>query len=188
MKKLFIPIIFATTLLLSLASCKSQQKVVINREVNSKNDGKMLLGPQSLDKFRTEPYSNWFSQEYDDYQLDEKAINELKKEKLNSFHIITFVGTWCGDSHREFPRLIKILDAIKYPKDKLKIIAVNRKKESPSGEEGLFIIQRVPTIILKKYGKEIGRITEMPSSGYIERDLVEITKKYDSSVKDLLKK
>ena len=65
--------------------------------------------------------------------------------------------------------------------------AVNRKKEAPSGEEGPFNIQKVPTIIVQKYGKEIGRIIESPQSGYLEKDLVEILKKDDSSFKDLLK-
>ncbi|WP_283250772.1 hypothetical protein [Chryseobacterium capnotolerans] len=35
---------------------------------------------------------------------------------------------------------------------------------------------------MKQYGKELGRIVEMPTSGYIERDLAEILKKNDSSV------
>ena len=82
---------------------------------------------------------------------------------------------------------MKILEELKYPEQKLTIIAVNRKKESPSGEEGVYNIQKVPTIILKKYGKEIGRIVESPKSGYLERDLLEIIKKNNSSIKDLLK-
>ena len=92
------------------------------------------------------------------------------------------MGTWCEDSHRDFPRLMKILEAANYPENKLNIIAVNRKKESPTGDESLYNIQKVPTIILKRYGKEVGRIIEMPTTGYIERDLVQILKKNDSSV------
>ena len=64
----------------------------------------------------------------------------------------------------------------------VKIVAVNRKKESPTGEEVKYNIQKVPTIIVERYGKEIGRIIEMPASGYIERDLVEILKKNNHSV------
>ena len=77
---------------------------------------------------------------------------------------------------------MKILEAVSYPENKLNIIAVNRKKESPTGDESLYNLQKVPTIILKRYGKEVGRIIEMPTTGYIERDLVEILKKNDSSV------
>lgn len=175
--KIIKSILVAPTLLFLLTSCVSQSKVVVNREVETKNDGKMLLGLQTLDKFSEEPYATWFNQEYQNYQVDAATINQLKKEKLGSYQIIAMVGTWCEDSHREIPRLVKILDELKYPKDKLKIIALNRKKESPNGEEGQYIIQKVPTFILKKYGKEIGRIVESPKTGYIERDFLEIIKK-----------
>lgn len=185
--KYFTKILLTTgTLFLALQSCNSQ-KIVINREVETTNDGKMLLGYQSKSQLLNEPYSNWYVREHDEYVLDQKTIAELKKEKLNSYNLTVVLGTWCPDSHREVPRLFKILEALKYPENKMTIIAVNRKKEAPSGEEGPFNIQRVPTIIVQKYGKEIGRIIETPKTGYIERDLLEIIKKDNSSLKDLLK-
>ncbi len=182
MKKLII----AAITILSLWSCETN-KVVVNRQVESKNDGQMLLGTQTKDQFLKEPFSDWYSKEHEEYTLDEAAMVELKKAKLKSYQITTVLGTWCEDSHREFPRMMKILEAAGFPTEKLTIIAVNRKKESPEGEEGKFNIQKVPTFIIKKYGREVGRIIEMPKSGYLERDLVEILKKDDSSVKDLFK-
>ena len=169
-------ILTASTLFLALQSCQSQ-KIVVNREVETTNDGKMLLGHQTKNQLLKEPYSEWYVKEHDEYALDQKTITELKKEKLNSYNIILVMGTWCEDSHREVPRFFKILEELKYPDGKLTIIAVNRKKEAPNGEEGRFNIQKVPTIIVQKYGKEIGRITESPSTGYLERDLLEILKK-----------
>ncbi|UMQ42641.1 thioredoxin family protein [Chryseobacterium sp. Y16C] len=160
----------------------SAQKVVVNREVETTNDGKMLLGNQLKDQFLKAPYADWYVKEHDEYAMDQKAINDLKKDKINSYNITVFMGTWCEDSHRDFPRLMKILEEVKYPENKLTIIAVNRKKESPTGDEGRYNIQKVPTIIVEKYGKEIGRIIEMPTTGYIERDLVNILKKDDQSV------
>ncbi|MDO5615900.1 MAG: thioredoxin family protein [Cruoricaptor ignavus] len=185
--KIVKTIISATFLFALLQSCQAQ-KVVVNREVETQTDGKMLLGRQTADQFLQEPYSDWYNQEYNDYQIDEQALRDLKKIKFNSHLLTVFVGTWCGDSHREFPRLMKILDELKFPKEKITIIGVNRKKESPAGEEGLYNIQKVPTIIVKKYGKELGRIIEFPKSGYIEKDLVEIARKRDTSISDLIKK
>lgn len=178
MKK--ISILLGIIALISINSCA--ERVIVNREVESKKDGKMLLGTQTLDQFKQEPFKNWFDEEYNRYQVDQSSLAELRKEKLNSYNLVVFVGSWCEDSHREFPRLIKILDALKYNSEKMQIIAVNRKKEAPAGEEGLYNITRVPTIIVKKYGKEIGRITEMPETGYLERDLLNILKKDNSSL------
>jgi thiol-disulfide isomerase/thioredoxin len=183
----FKKIIFTvSTLFFALQSCESQ-KTVVNREVETTNDGKMLLGNQTKDQLLKAPYREWYKKEHDEYTLDQKSIAELKKEKLNSYKITLVMGTWCEDSHREVPRFFKILEAIEYPENKLTMIAVNRQKEAPSGEEGPLNIQRVPTIIVQKYGKEIGRIIESPSTGYLERDLLEILKKDNTSLKDLIK-
>ncbi|MDR6462083.1 thioredoxin family protein [Chryseobacterium sediminis] len=181
MKK-FITNIVAFSSLFLAAQQLSAQKVVVNREVETQKDGKMLLGNQLKEQFLKAPYADWYVKEHDEYALDQKAVSELKKEKIGTYDMIVFMGTWCEDSHRDFPRLMKILEAVNYPENKLNIIAVNRKKESPTGDESLYNLQKVPTIILKRYGKEIGRIVEMPTTGYIERDLVEILKKNDSSV------
>lgn len=181
MKKLITKIFVALAFFVATEQINAQ-KVVVNREVETTEEGKMLLGHQLKDQFLKEPYSTWFVKERDEYALDQNAIKELKKSKLTSYELIVFIGTWCEDSHRDFPRLMKILDELKYPEGKLTIIAVNRKKESPTGDESLHNVQKVPTIIVQKYGKEIGRIIEMPTTGYIERDLVDILKKDDSSV------
>ncbi|PXW17908.1 MULTISPECIES: thioredoxin [unclassified Chryseobacterium] len=181
MKK-FITNIVAFSSLFLAAQQVTAQKVVVNREVETQNDGKMLLGNQLKEQFLKAPYADWYVKEHDEYVLDQKAVSDLKKEKIGTYDIIVFIGTWCEDSHRDFPRLMKILEAVSYPDSKLNIIAVNRKKESPTGDESLYNLQKVPTIILKRYGKEVGRIIEMPTTGYIERDLVQILKKNDSSV------
>lgn len=181
MKKIIKSILVVSGLFLAFQQL-SAQKVVVGREVETTEDGKMLLGNQLKEKFLEAPYSDWYVKEHDEYALDQKAINELKKAKINSYNLVVFMGTWCEDSHRDFPRLMKILEEVKYPESKLTIIAVNRKKESPTGDEVRYNVQRVPTIIVERYGKEIGRIIEMPTTGYVERDLVEILKKDDQSV------
>jgi thiol-disulfide isomerase/thioredoxin len=186
MKNKFIPLflILAT----GLFSHINAQKVVVNREVETEKDGKMLLGMQLREQFEKAPYADWYSPEYKEYQTDKTTLPLLKKQKINTYQILAIVGTWCEDSQRDLPRLMKILDELKYPMNKLSLLAVNRKRESPTGEEGLYNIQKVPTIIVFKYGKEIGRIVEVPKSGWLERDLLEILQKDDSSFKELFKK
>lgn len=188
MKKFLFNICLVSGLFLAMQSCQAQ-KVVLNREVETSTGEKMLLGDQSADQFKKEPYSTWYQPGYDTYIPDAEAMAKIKKEKINSYEIIIFLGTWCGDSHNNFPKMMKILDEAKYNTKKLKIVTVNRQKQSPTGEESLFNIQKVPTLIVKKYGKEIGRIIENPTSGFIEKDLVEILQKDNTNaVKDLFKK
>ncbi|MBM7420006.1 MULTISPECIES: TlpA family protein disulfide reductase [Chryseobacterium] len=187
-KKIITNIFTLSVLTLSMQQFNAQ-KVVVNREVETTNDGKMLLGNQLKEQFLKEPYSEWYAKEFNEYALDQKAVGELRKKNITSYNLIVFIGTWCEDSHRDFPRLMKILEEAKYPDSRLTIIAVNRKKESPTGDEVKYNVSKVPTIIVEKYGKEIGRIIEMPTTGYVERDLVEILKKDDGSVlKEIFKK
>ncbi len=105
---------------------------MVNREVTTEKDGKMLLGHQLKEQFLKAPYADWYVKEHDEYALDQKAISELKKERLGSYDVIVFMGTWCEDSHRDFPRLTRILEEVGYPENKMTIIAVNRKKNLPA--------------------------------------------------------
>ena len=52
-------------------------------EVTTTNDGKMLLGNQLKEQFVKEPYSEWHTKEFNEYALDQKAVGELKKNKIN---------------------------------------------------------------------------------------------------------
>ena len=167
--------------LVLFAFCSSiacyKEKEIYNRSVETEKYGKMLLGRQTKSQLRQEPFNSWFDEEYNSYEYDPQVLKELKKNNLNTCHITVFFGTWCGDTHRELPRLIKVLDAAKFPEEKLTLIAVNRKIETPNGEDVPYNIRRVPTIIVKKYGKEAGRIIEMTQSSSIETDLLNIIKK-----------
>ena len=94
-----------TLIILGMALNSCAQKVIINREIDTPEYGKMLLGSQSLNQFQKEPYKAWYDENYTIYPIDKTALEGLKKGKINSYNIIVFLGTWCGDSKRNFPRL-----------------------------------------------------------------------------------
>ena len=83
------------------------------------------------------------------------------------------MGTWCGDSKRETPRLYKILDAVNFNYDNFTLITVSPQKITPSGFEKGFNIIRVPTIIFYKKGKEMGRFVEFAQES-LEKDMLAI--------------
>ena len=86
--------------------------------------------------------------------------------------VTVFLGTWCGDSRREVPRFWKALDlsgadapfAIHY-------IGVDRQKKEPSAPVTNNDIRYVPTFIVHREGREVGRIVEESPQG-IEKDLL----------------
>ncbi|MGB1043226.1 MAG: thioredoxin domain-containing protein [Tenacibaculum sp.] len=158
---------------------------VVGQQVNfTTTDAKgnpILLGKTNKDAFKNESFS-WFNINYNNYLTNDKVINHLK-DSLNNSTIKVFYGSWCGDSKRELPKFYKVIDEVDFDKNKLEVIAVDKKPEayktSPNGEEKGLNIHRVPTFIFYKNNKEIGRIVESPKQDF-ERDIFAITsqKKY----------
>ena len=83
-----------------------------------------------------------------------------------------YLGTWCGDSRREVTRLWKAIDmagsALPF---EIEYVGVDRAKQAPGGLLDGIDLQYVPTFVVKRNGREVGRIIESPPSGSIERDL-----------------
>ena len=87
------------------------------------------------------------------------------------------MGTWCGDSKREVPRLLKILDYCNVRPEQIKIIMVSNAdsmyKQSPTHEDRGLNITRVPTLIVYEGTTEMNRFVEYPVES-LEKDLVKI--------------
>lgn len=159
-----------------LCSYKIQAQT-INTEIT--NDGSPYLLGKIDKKGLTSPnYNTWFSKGYNDYQPDKILTNKISKQ-LKEYHILVFLGTWCGDSRREVPRLYKVLETAKYPMQQLTVVALSGKpkmyKQSPNHEEKGLHIKRVPTIIFYKNEKEVNRIVESPVES-LEQDMLAIFK------------
>jgi len=153
------------------------QSKSINKEVENRNGSKKLLGPINRKGLTTVPCVGWFRNGYENYEVNDETLKGLSPKKLDGIQIQAFMGTWCGDSKREIPRLYKTLDAMGFQEKNLQVIAVDNApkayKQSPSHEEEGLNVHRVPTIILYQKGKEIGRIVESPVTS-LEKDLAAI--------------
>src|SRR5690606_35805883 len=167
MKKTLILVL----LTLFMVSCEGPY--IFNRTVKLADGNKMLLGGVDRQAFAQEPFSKWFNEGYDAYQTNPEMIKEFKG-KLKRYRIEVFIGSWCSDSQREYPRLMKILDEAKFPEARMVTYAVNESKKSFYSEEIGKDIRFVPTIIFYKGGKEVGRIVESPVSGSLEEDILMI--------------
>lgn len=152
----------------------------LNQVTKDARGREKMLGEITKKGFTQNSFDKWFTPNYEAYQPDEKIIKKLKR-KLKKYTITVFMGTWCGDSKREVPKLYKILEAANFPESKLRVIGLNngRKqyKQGPNGEEKGMNIHRVPTVIVyNRKGKEVGRIVEHPVES-LEADLLKICRK-----------
>jgi len=132
----------------------------------------MLVGLSNRGGLQQDPFSVWFNKEYGAYTLNKEAVQVINNDSEN-LSIMLFMGTWCGDSRREVPRIYRILDAVNFDESRLTLINMDREKNSPDGEETGLNIHYVPTLILYKNSSEIGRVIESPIQS-LEEDMAAI--------------
>ncbi len=170
---------YTLLILLSFLSTNCIQERVMNRVVKYDYNGqteRLLVGEFDKNQLNGQYFKDWYEPEYNDYKVDEALSNQLKKYS-KKYTIDVFMGTWCPDSKREVPALIKILETIKFPDGRVNFYGLNRDKKSFYGEELNKDVRYVPTIIVYEKRKEIGRIVESPVSGSLEEDLLMIFSK-----------
>jgi thiol-disulfide isomerase/thioredoxin len=119
-------------------------------------------------------FGTYYKLEYEDYQLNDSLV-KLIGNNINKFDITIVFGSWCSDSEQQVPHFYKLLDQAGYDDSKLKIIAVNRQKKAEEVHIEDLQIELVPTFIMYKNDKEVGRIVETPVET-LEEDLWQIIK------------
>ncbi len=117
--------------------------------------------------------SKWFLPEYNQYVFDSSSVNYLRTKIDSTVYIDVVFGTWCSDSKREIPRLMRILDEINFDKSRLKLISLDRNKGAGLIDISNYNIKLIPTIIIKRGNTEIGRIIEA-AVDTIEEDLLKV--------------
>jgi thiol-disulfide isomerase/thioredoxin len=97
----------------------------------------------------------------------------LIRSVQSGIDVTIFFGGWCGDSKRQVPHFLKLADESGIPASRIRLYALDRTKKSDDGLTDKFRIERIPTFIFLKDGKEIGRITESPTTT-LEGDVLTI--------------
>lgn len=142
-------------------------------------DGKPILirahpgatGEMTMDKlWETVPV--WRS-EMENYKPNDQAVAAIKTNDKETLVTLAF-GTWCPDSKNYVPRLIKALSAAANGKIQIKLVGIDNQFHEPVATVQPRRITNVPTVIVERGGREIGRIVETPAAGTMEEDLAAI--------------
>lgn len=169
-------IIILVILMIAFPLATSAQETSYNLETESISErvNKILNGPISKEGLQKIPYKIWFNTNYKTYIVDTNTLKNIKRRKLKDLKILVFMGTWCHDSNREIPRLMRICEELGIS-DQLELYGVDVDKTSQQGREKGYNIKNTPTIILMRDGKEIARIIEEPEISF-EQDFEKILK------------
>lgn len=101
-----------------------------------------------------------FSDIYQQYQPSAAEISAAKS--LSGKSLVVLFGTWCHDSEREIPRLLKLLDLSGVKLASLSLHGINYNKQEPTNLHRQYELRYSPTIILLQGENELGRIVEKP--------------------------
>ena len=129
---------------------------------------KNILGDTTTDiLFKQYPI---FKSKYKSYEVN--TMYDLSI--IRDMDFVIMFGTWCHDSKREVPRMLRILDSAGVRTEQISLIGVDTNKEEPKGQEKTYNLRNTPTLILLKNGEEVGRIIERPNVS-LEADLIGLT-------------
>ena len=83
------------------------------------------------------------------------------------------MGTWCDDSRLLVPQFLRVMDKLKFKKNKIEFIGLDHEKNSPYNHDEIYEIVNVPTIIFYKDDTEFNRIVELTIET-LEKDILSI--------------
>lgn len=115
----------------------------------------------------------WYAQSQSYYNPDTATLNAFERVK-GKVQFVVFGGTWCEDTQFVLPKFFKIQEKSGMPDDAVTFFGVNREKRSLGSISSAFNVTLVPTIIVMKEGKEIGRVVEYGKTGKWDKELVDI--------------
>jgi thiol-disulfide isomerase/thioredoxin len=162
------------TAILFLFVLNLSAQTVYETSVDPKNPTvKILKGVITKYILENDSSFNWYASSQSIYMPDTAIVTVLKKAK-DSVQFILFGGTWCDDTQYILPKFFKLQEASGIDDNAISFFAVDRDKKTSGNIADAFHITNVPTIIVMKDGKELGRVIEYGKTGYWDKELADI--------------
>ena len=161
-------------LLVIFMSCKNSNPKNKNNDLIDKDIEYIdLIGDFKRKDLTKLPYDSWFTENYNNYELDIETADKIKKLLNRKLSIKVIMGTWCSDSRENVPGFFKLMDYLKFSNRKIQLIGLDVDKKNPKQDESKYEIINVPTFIFYRDGEEINRIVELTIES-IEKDILKI--------------
>lgn len=160
----------AGLLLLSIAGF-SQTQYEVNPDPNHPEQ-KILKGIINKTLVKNDTAYKWYASNQKGYNPDTSIIGTLQRD--NSVKYIVFGGTWCGDTQSILPKFFMLQEKANIADDRITLFGTDRQKQTIGNIGAAMNITNVPTIIVMKNGKEIGRVVEYGKTGKWDKELADI--------------
>jgi thiol-disulfide isomerase/thioredoxin len=172
--------IIVLTAFIFLLSCSTQNKASKSATAyqsyrisyDSKNR-KVLRGLITRADIENDTAFGWFKKNYNLGRPDADAVTAFKQH-AQDFQTLIFAGTWCPDTQNLLPQFYRLADAAGYADSNVSLIGVDNSKVTFDNLQRTFHLVDVPTFIIMKNGKEVGRVVEYGESGEAMKELGKI--------------
>lgn len=138
-------------------------------------EARILNGIISKYLLQNDESFNWYSPNQTGYTPDTSILNIMERSK-DKVQFIVFGGTWCDDTRFILPKFFKLQEQSGVNDKNITFFGVNRHKQTLGNIADALRITNVPTIIVMKDGKEIGRVVEYGKTGKWDKELADIIK------------
>jgi thiol-disulfide isomerase/thioredoxin len=160
---------------LSIHACRDADAASGEKAMNEPKD---IAGPITRQELEAKNFSWMKEGEATEKKRLSSADAEMKKKlaalgkKLGATDVEAYVASWCPDTHEQLPVFLSTLDASGAKPKSLKLFALDKRKTYP-GYANERNIERIPTFVFLRDGKEVGRFVETPKKTVLD-DLNEI--------------
>lgn len=185
--KAFIGALFITTLVWQACAQTSSQgaqagtaapALHLYQTLPDAEETKLLRGIITKADILTDTSFGWYQKNLQYFKPNTEAVAAIKP-KVGQVQIVLFAGTWCHDSQQILPKYLSTLEAAGFNEEQLTIIACDRAKTTIANLHRAFNITNVPTLVLLKNGKEVGRIVEYGNTALMDAELATLFKKVE---------
>lgn len=131
---------------------------------------KVIRGLINKYQIQNDTAFKWYGPGQGGYSPDTATLNAFERAK-GKYQLVIFGGTWCEDTQFILPKFFKLQEKSGFPDDAITMFGVNRAKTSLGNITKAFNITLVPTFIVMKDGKEIGRVVEYGKTGKWDKEI-----------------
>jgi len=163
MKKILVSVLL-------FVSLYSSAQTEISRDASGH---KIVKGFMSKKDISSDTAFAWYAQNLNGFTPNADAVKRYAANK-DSVNFIVFGGTWCGDTQSLLPKFFSTTYAAGIADNHITLIGVDRDKKTLYNLTEAFAVTNVPTFIVMKNGKEIGRVVEYGRTGSPDKEVAEI--------------
>jgi hypothetical protein len=122
--------------------------------------------PEEVAKEQMLATPQW-QEKYDQTSPSQEML-DIIKTRLEGVKVDVVLGLWCPDSRNNVPQFLRIADALGTSLPAHYFGVPRKLNGDVKYYNEAWQVERVPTFIFYREGKEIGRIIENPKSGMLE--------------------